>query len=379
MTKATREFQVFVKPVGALCNLGCQYCYYLKTAGLYKPGGLAVMSDEMLERYIISHLDASPGDTVFFSWHGGEPTLAGIDFFRKAISLQKRHNRTGLNILNGIQTNATLLDDEWCSFFAENRFYTGVSIDGPEDLHNRFRLSKSGRPSFRDTMNGYLLLRKYNVATELLTVVNSLNVKHPLEVYRFLKDLGSPFLTFLPLVERVGGTGQRVSDNSVPPDEFGNFLTTIFDEWIEKDIGNIKVQIIEEATLTAFSQDHTLCIFKKTCGAVPVVELNGDFYSCDHYVNGEHLAGNISGTSLAELLESKAQRAFGNAKYDTLPRYCLECEVLEMCNGECPKNRFIKTPEGDSGLNYLCSGYRQFFNHIKPFVDAVSDQWKGSG
>jgi uncharacterized protein len=334
------------------------------------------MTDDTLEKYISDHIEATTDDHIFFSWHGGEPTLAGQGFYKKAISLQKKYNTLNRTIANGLQTNATLLDEEWCRFLAANNFYVGVSIDGPDQFHNINRLSKNGKDTFNETLKGYLLLKKHNVATEILTVVNSDNVNHPREVYGFLRSLGSPFITFLPLVERDPASVTGASHSSVDAEAFGNFLITVFDEWLSNDIGSIKIQVIEEATRTAFGQDHTLCIFRERCGGVPVVEHNGDFYSCDHYVDGDHLVGNINESSLSALLDSKAQKSFGEAKQESLPRYCRECEVLNMCNGECPKNRFIPTPEGEPGLNYLCTGYRLFFNHIRPFVDAVSDEWE---
>ena len=375
MALLSREFQVFVKPVGAECNLGCLYCYYLEKAELYDASGLTMMQDETLEKYIIRHIEASTEPDISFSWHGGEPSLAGLDFFRKVVKLQQNHLPPDRNIINGIQTNATLLDEEWCKFLADQSFFAGVSIDGPQELHNKYRISKDKRGSFRKTLNGYELLRKHNVQTELLTVVNAENVNFPLEVYGFLKQLGSNYITFLPLVEKKSESDSGDSNISVPAEAFGAFLCKIFDDWVAEDIGMIKIQIIEEAARTAFNQDHTLCIFKKTCGGVPVVEHNGDFYSCDHYVDKEHLIGNINELSLAEMLDSERQKAFGEAKRAGLPRYCLDCEVLDMCNGECPKNRFIRTPSGEPGLNYLCSGYKRLFNHIRPFVDAISEEW----
>lgn len=333
------------------------------------------MTDENLEKYIILHIEASTEPDISFSWHGGEPTLAGLDFFRKVVNLQQRRKPSGRNIINGIQTNATLLNDNWCKFLASEGFFVGISIDGPEELHNKFRVSKGKAGSFRKTLNGYELLKKHNIPTELLTVVNAENVNFPHEVYRFLKQLGSKYMTFLPLVEREPGSHSGASSISVPAAAFGSFLSTIFDEWVTEDIGSIKIQIIEEAARTAFNQEHTLCIFKKTCGGVPVVEHNGDFFSCDHYVDKEHLIGNIYKISLTEMLDSKEQQAFGLAKLITLPTYCLECEVRNMCNGECPKNRFIKSPSGEPGLNYLCPGYKRFFNHVKPFVDIIAEEW----
>jgi uncharacterized protein len=372
----SREFQIFTKPAGAECNLRCRYCYYLDKKQLHKNSGLRIMSDEILEQYIIQLIGASTEPNINFLWHGGEPILAGMDFFRKVVKLQNKHQPAGRNIINGIQTNATLLNEDWCKFLANKEFFVGVSIDGPEELHNKFRISKTKTGSFTKTLNGFELLRKHRVNTELLTVVNSENVIFPLEVYRFLKQLGSNYLTFLPLVERDPGSDSEVASISVPPEAFGSFLSTIFDEWVAGDIGRIKIQIIEEAARTAFHQEHTLCIFKRNCGGVPVVEHNGDFYSCDHYVDKENFIGNINDISLARMLDSERQKAFGQLKRTTLPRYCTDCEVLDMCNGECPKNRFITTPSGEPGLNYLCEGYKKFFIHIKPFVEAISGEWR---
>jgi len=333
------------------------------------------MSDKILEKYIIRQIEASTEPVISFSWHGGEPVLAGLDFFLKIVKLQQKHRPSGRIIINGIQTNATLLNDDWCKFLASEGFFVGVSIDGPEELHNKFRVLKDKKGSFRKTLYGYELLRKYNVQTELLTVVSGVNVNFPAEVYRFLKQLGSIYITFLPLVERDHLSESGASNISVPSEAFGVFLSTIFDEWADEDIGRIKIQIFEEAARTAFNQEHTLCIFKKSCGSVPVVEHNGDFYSCDHYVDKEHLVGNINEISLAEMLDSDRQKEFGQAKLVDLPEFCLGCEVRDMCNGECPKNRFIHTPAGEPGLNYLCAGYRRFFNHIKPFVEAIAREW----
>jgi uncharacterized protein len=372
MEKVSREFQIFVKPVGALCNLRCRYCYYLDKKALYTAEGAFVMNDDMLEKYIIQHIEASTEETIFFSWHGGEPLMAGIDFFRKAVALQKKHKPSGRTIINGVQTNGTLIDWNWGSFLAEEKFMVGLSIDGPGDLHNRFRTTPDGRSSLPKVLRGYEILQRYRISSEILCVVNSFNVKFPLVIYNFFKELGAKYITFLPLVERRPGTKSGVSRASVPPLEFGRFLVSVFDEWIERDIGEIKIQIFEEAARTAFNQEHTLCIFKEICGGVPVVELNGDFYSCDHFVNRDNLIGNINEGSIAGFLDSKRQKAFGRAKSLTLPRYCIECEVKAMCNCECPKNRFINTPDGEPGLNYLCSGYKTFFNHCQPFMEAIT-------
>ena len=371
----SREFQVFIKPVGARCNLDCHYCYYLGKEALHPVRSNAVMSEEVLEKCIAGHFEAATGQVVMFSWHGGEPTLAGVEFFRKVVEIQKRHWAPGVTILNGIQTNGTILDDQWCEFLANEDFVVGISMDGPQHLHDRFRVRKDQGSSFNQVLHGYKLLQKYGIHTEVLCVVNADNAKYPLAVYRYFKELGAGYLTFLPLVEKLPGSTSLATERSVPGLTFGEFLCTIFDEWKEKDIGFTKIQIFEEATRIAFGQDHTLCIFKKTCGAVPVIELNGDFYSCDHFVDPDHGLGNICHHPLVQLLDHPEQIAFGQAKESTLPRHCRECEVLDMCNGECPKNRFVPAPDGEPGLNYLCEGYRLFFNHCRPFVDAVASQW----
>ena len=365
------EYQAFIKPVGANCNLRCNYCYYNSSVKDIGGTGGAIMSEEVLEAYVKLNIAAAGSGPVFFAWHGGEPTLAGIDFYRKAVELQKRYQPDGIEIINGIQTNGTLVDDEWCRFLAENRFAVGISIDGQENLHNKNRRSLSGEGSFAPASGGFQRLKEYGLEPEILCVVSSTNADYPLDVYRYFRELGARWMTFLPLVIRDNDSYHGVLPLSVAPRRFGEFLCALFDEWVEHDIGLIKIQIIEEATRVAFNQEHTLCIFKKECGGVPVIELNGDFYSCDHYVNDDHRIGNIMETPLEGLLCSDRQRAFGKAKWTTLPRYCLECEVLDMCNGEFPKNRFITAPSGEPGLNYLCEGYRLFFNHMRPFVDAV--------
>jgi len=374
MVRASREFQVFTKPIGSICNLDCQYCYYLKKQSLYPEEASFRMPHDTLETYIAQHIDASPGPDIRFSWHGGEPTLLGLDYFRNIVALQRRHQPPDRRITNGIQTNGTLLDEDWCRFLAAEGFTVGLSLDGPPEMHDAYRVTKDGEPTHEQTMRGYNLLKKHGVYTDILCVVNSHNAGHPLKVYGFLKGIGAQHISFLPMVEPQPDT--EATPLTVPADAWGDFLCTVFDEWRDQDIGRVKIQIIEEATRTAFNQEHSLCIFRPTCGDIPVVEHNGDFYSCDHYVDPEHRLGNINETSLVELLESPAQRAFGYAKLANLPLQCLECEVRPMCNGECPKNRFAVTPDGEPGLNYLCEGYRRFFNHIQPFVSEVAALWR---
>ena len=376
MAKVSREFQVFVKPIGSLCNLDCHYCYYLKKEHLYPEGETFQMPNEILEDYIVQHIDASPEAVIRFSWHGGEPTVLGLDYFREVVELQRKHQPPDRRIANGIQTNGTLLDEDWCRFFAREGFAVGISLDGPREMHDRYRVTKDQKPTHEQTMRGYELLQKHGVYTDILCVVNAHNVRFPLQVYRFFKQINARYITFLPMVEPQPEAEGGVSPISVPAEAWGAFLCTVFDEWRDKDIGRVKVQIFEEATRTAFNQEHSLCIFRPTCGDIPVVEHNGDFYSCDHFVDVEHRLGNIEETPLVELLESPAQRAFGEAKLETLPRYCRECRVRAMCNGGCPKNRFLMTPDGEPGLNYLCAGYKRFFTHCQPFVSEVAALWR---
>jgi uncharacterized protein len=369
MAKASREFQVFAKPAGSVCNLACRYCYY---AGkdLYGRDGPPAMPDDVLEEYIRQHIDASPSPQVRFSWHGGEPTVLGIDYFRKIAALQHKRSRPGRTVTNAIQTNATLLDEEWCRFLAAEGFSAGVSLDGPANLHDPWRVTRNGEPTHERATRGYALLRRHNVPCDMLCVVHAGNVLYPTEVYRFLKETGGRYIGFLPLVEPAAGGG--VSDLTVPADAFGAFLCAIFDEWRDKDIGLVRVQVFEEAVAAALGHEHALCVFRKTCGDIPVVERNGDFFSCDHFVDAAHRLGNIMETPLVELLESPAQRGFGQAKLERLPRFCKTCDVLDMCNGGCPKDRILRTPDGEDGLNHLCAGYKRFFTHCAPFVAQVA-------
>lgn len=375
MTKASRDFQVFVKPIGSKCNLHCQYCYYLDKEQLY-PVGETRMHHGILEKYITQHIEATPGNVVTFSWHGGEPTLLGLNYFRKVVEIQKKHQPPNTTILNGIQTNGTLISDDWCRFFAEENFAVGLSLDGPKEMHNRYRTTKENGPTHEQTMRGYYKLHSHGVHTDILCVVNAYNVKYPLQVYSFFERIGVKYISFLPLVEFQHSSAENVSLRSVSPESWGSFLCEVFDEWIGNGIGKVKIQIFEEATRTAFNQEHSLCIFRPTCGDIPVIEHNGDFYSCDHYVDVEHRIGNIMENTFVELLESPAQKRFGNDKLSSLPSQCQKCEVKEMCNGGCPKNRFKTGNEGEPGLNYLCAGYKQFFKHCQPFVSEVAALWR---
>lgn len=376
MAGASRGFQIFVKPAGARCNLACRYCYYLEKGEGGVKNGLKRMPEDLLENYISQHIAASSDEIIRFSWHGGEPTILGLDYFRRIIDIQRRYCLPGRKIVNGIQTNGTLLDEEWGRFLATEGFAVGLSLDGPQERHDRYRVTRDGQPTFAATMRGYEILKRHGVSTDILCVVGTHNVWYPLEVYNFFKRIEATYITFLPLVERQPDSPSNVTAETVPAEAWGDFLCTVFDEWLAKDIGRIKIQIIEEAVRIAFNLEHSLCLFRPFCGDVPVIERNGDFYSCDHFVDEDHLLGNLRETPLIDLLESPAQRAFGLAKSEKLPPFCRACDVLNMCNGECPKNRFALTPDGDPGLSYLCPGYKKFFTYVKPFVEAVAEVWR---
>ena len=372
MAKASRDFQVFVKPGGSACNLSCDYCYYLSKGALYAETEVVRMPSDILESYIRQHIEASPTEVIRFSWHGGEPTILGLEYFRRIVALQRKHQPLGRRILNGIQTNGTLLDENWCRFLAEEHFTVGLSLDGPEDIHDLHRRAKGGQQTYHRVMRGFDLLQIHGIQTDILCVVTAQSVRQPERLYRFFKRIGAEHLSLLPLVVQQPQSAIAVSPDSVPAEEYGRFLCTIFDEWKKRDIGRIKVEIFEEATRTAFGLKPAVCIFRPTCGDVPVIERNGDFYSCDHFVDMGHRLGNIRETHLGELLDSPVQRAFGMLKEKTLPHYCQFCEVRVICNGGCPKDRFIVTPDGEPGLNYLCAGFKRFFTHCKPFLDSLS-------
>jgi uncharacterized protein len=361
-------FHIMTKPRGAICNLDCAYCYFLSKEFLY-PGSRFRMSNDLLEDYIRQYIEAQHVPEVTFAWQGGEPTLMGLDFFRLAVSYQQKYCRPGMRISNTLQTNATRLDDDWCQFFHEQDFLIGVSLDGPREFHDVYRVDKGGNATFDRVMAGIALLKKHNVEFNILTTLHAANAEHPLEVYHFLRDeVGTQFIQFIPIVERDNETGfqegDRMTPRSVTGEQYGRFLIAIFDEWVRHDVGRVFVQIFDEA-LAAWSGHHPgLCIFGETCGTALAMEHNGDIYSCDHYVEPKHKLGNMQFIPLAQLVGSEQQRLFGQAKRDTLPRYCRECEVRFICNGGCPKDRTLTTPDGEPGLNYLCAGYKVFFTHI---------------
>jgi uncharacterized protein len=385
-TAAPDSFHLLAKPRGAVCNLDCKYCFFLSKEELY-PGSKFRMTDEMLERYVRQLLEAHQTPEVNIAWQGGEPTLMGLDFYRRGVELAERFRRPDQTVLHTMQTNGVLLDDAWCSFFKENNFLIGLSVDGPRHMHDAYRVNKGGAGSFDQVMRGYAALRRHQVDVNILCTVHAANADHPLEVYRFFRDeLGAGFLQFIPIIERStpamlpvanqgwserpGGhrtlytqTGELVTERSVGAEQFGRFQIEIFEEWVRRDVGKVYVQMFDVA-LGSWVGMHSLCIFAPTCGNALALEHNGDLYSCDHYVEPDYLLGNIAEAPMVELVASPRQRAFGQHKQDSLPQYCLDCEVKFACNGGCPKDRFISTPDGEPGLNYLCAGYKAFFNHV---------------
>jgi uncharacterized protein len=371
--QSPRAFHVMLKPRGPICNLDCQYCFYLKKDALY-PHSAFRMSAETLEEFIRSYIQAQRVPEVTFAWQGGEPTLMGIDFYRRAIELQEKYRRPGMQIFNSFQTNATLLSDEWASFFAQNHFLIGVSLDGPGELHNAYRVDKGGKPTFDRVLAGIDYLKKWEVDTNILACVNNLTARQPLAVYRFLRDsVGTDFIQFIPIVEKDPNHPEGVSSRSVSARDYGYFLITIFDEWVRKDVSRVFVQIFD-AALAAWSGNHPgLCIFEETCGAALAMEHNGDVYACDHFVDPPHYLGNLAEQPLSQLAGSPAQLAFGLDKKTSLPKTCKACPVRFACNGGCPKDRFIQTSEGETGLNYLCPGYLAFFSHVDQPMRQMSE------
>ena len=361
-------FHVMLKPRGPVCNLGCAYCYYLPKENLY-PGGHFFMTDQVLEEFTRQYIKAQRVPEVTFGWQGGEPTLMGLDFFRRAVELQQKYRRAGLRVHNALQTNGTLLDGEWCRFFREHGFLIGLSLDGPRELHDAYRVDKRGGPTFDRVMAGLSLLKEYGVEFNVLTTVHAANAGHPLEVYRFLRDeVGARFIQFIPIVQRDNDTGfqegERVTERSVTGGQYGDFLIAIFDEWVRRDVGRVFVQIFDVALAAWMGQRPGLCVFEETCGTALVLEHNGDLYACDHFVEPRYRLGNVLETPLAELMGSEQQHRFGLTKRDALPRTCRECAVRFVCQGGCPKNRILHTSDGEPRLNYLCEGYRAFFTHV---------------
>lgn len=380
---------IMAKPIGAVCNLNCAYCYYLEKEKLY-PNDPArwAMSDRLLENLIAQTIYSCHDPVVQFAWHGGEPVMRGMDFFEKILALQKKYG-AGRTIGNSIQTNGTTLTDEWCRFFRDHDFLVGISIDGPEHCHDHYRRYGNGQGSFAKCMKGLELLVKHRVEFNTLSVVNDYNAKYPLEVYRFLKEIGSCYMQFLPVVEwvdpaaksdelRIQPAGSKkqaeVTDWTVDPIDYGDFLIRVFDEWVRKDVGDRFVVTFDCVLANWMRMPPPVCVAAETCGNAGVIEHNGDVYACDHYVFPEFRLGNISEQTLMTLMGSPFQRKFGQDKRDALPRFCRQCDFLDLCNGECPKNRISLTPEGEPGLNYLCPGFKKFYRHSEPYFDFMANE-----
>ena len=381
-----KPLYVMLKPAGAHCNLACKYCYYLEKNNLYPTAQRHLMSDEMLEQFTREYIEAQTMNQVLFTWHGGEPLLRSIDFYRKALSLQQKY-AGGRRIDNVIQTNGTLLTDEWCEFFAQNHWLVGISIDGPQPDHDHYRLTAAGKPSWKKVMQGIKLLKKHGVEWNAMAVVNAYNANHPLEFYRFFKENGCQFLQFTPIVERLtrhedGRTLASLADKdeislseaSVAPEQWGYFLCAIFDEWVRKDVGKIFVEIFDCTLANWMGISPGICAYSKECGHAGVMEHNGDVYSCDHFVFPEYKLGNIRDHSLIDMLYGEQQQEFSRLKHSSLPRQCKECDMEFACHGECPKNRFMKDKYGDSGLNYLCPGYYHYYQHVAPYMDYMKQE-----
>ena len=389
------RYHLLAKPAGAACNLACEYCFFLSKENLYR-GESHLMDEATLEVYVRQLLDSSPDGQVDVAWQGGEPMLRGLPFFQRSVELAERFRKPQQYILHTLQTNGTLIDGEWAAFFKQHNYLVGISIDGPRDVHDVYRVDKQGAGSFDDVMRGWNCLRKHGVEVNILCTVNPANQDRPLEVYRFFRDqLGAKYIQFIPIVERAtmatialanrgwGGLkgtdrplykqeGSLVTERSVNPETFGRFLNAIFDEWVARDVGKIYVTTFDIA-LGSWLGQHNACIVAPTCGTSLALEHNGDAYACDHFVEPDYLLGNIKETPIGSLVVSEKQRRFGQSKFDTLPRYCKECPVLFACYGECPRNRFFRTPDGEDGLNYLCAGYKAFFTHVDRPMKAMAD------
>lgn len=375
--EAPPAFHVMAKPTGALCNLECDYCFFLKKEDLY-PDSDFRMSEEVAESYIRQTIEAQRVPAVTIAWQGGEPTLMGLEFFRRAMAVEKKHLRPGMAVENTLQTNGVLLDEEWCAFLRENNFLVGLSMDGPREMHDAYRHDKGGKSVFDKVVGAARLMQEYGVEFNVLCTVNDVNSRKPLELYRFFRDeLRTQYLQFIPIVERDNETGYQegtaVTERSVRPQQYGRFLSEIFDEWVRRDVGEMFVQIFD-GVLAAWVRGYsTLCFFRPSCGESAALEHNGDLYSCDHFVEPDYFLGNIAKTPLVELMASEKQRAFSAAKSATLPRYCRECEYLFACHGECPKNRVLTTPDGEPGLNWLCEGLKVFFKHTERRMKIMAD------
>ncbi|MBN1936730.1 MAG: anaerobic sulfatase maturase [Anaerolineae bacterium] len=378
-TTAPPAFHVMIKPRGPICNLDCQYCYYLSKERLYGADDSFQMSEAVLETFTRQYIEAQRVPEITVGWQGGEPTLRGLDFFKRAVELQQCYQKPGQRILNALQTNGTTLTDEWCAFLRDNDFLVGLSLDGSREIHDAYRQDKAGHSVFDAVMRGLRLLQKYGVEYNILTTVHAANAGRPLDVYRFLRDeVGTRFIQFIPIVERDNETGfqegETLTGRSVTGPQYGQFLIGVFDEWVRRDVGNIFVQIFDVSLAAWVGQQPGLCVFEQTCGLALVLEHNGDLYACDHFVEPRHRRGNILEKSLAEMVGSSEQRHFGLAKRDALPRQCLECDVRFVCNGACPKNRIERPAPGEERVSHLCAGYKVFFHHIDPYMRFMANE-----
>lgn len=385
-----KPFYVMAKPVGATCNLDCTYCYYLEKADLYPETSKTIMTEAMLEAFIKSYIEAQMSPEVLFTWHGGETLLRGLEFYKKAIKYQEYYAQEyNIKIVNSLQTNGTLLNDRWCEFFKEHNFLIGISIDGPADLHNVYRVTKSGGKTWDKVMLGLKLLQKHKIEYNILAVVNNINVKYPLRVYDFFKKSGAKHIQFTPIVEReltdeeylVLATPEQehnvsITNWSVDPVAYGKFLCAIFDQWVKNDVGEYFVINFDAMLANWMDVPPPICVYAKTCGHALAIEHNGDVFSCDHYVFKEYKLGNIKEKSLLQMARLPEQIKFGNDKRDRLPKQCRECKYLFLCNGECPRNRISKTADGEKGLNYLCKGFKIFYKHISPYLEVMADELK---
>ena len=395
MPAARRLFHVMVKPTGAVCNLDCEYCFFLSKEMLY-PGSRFRMAEDLQEAYIRQMLDAHPdASEVVMAWQGGEPTMMGLGFFRRAMELQEQFKRPGQRVLNTLQTNGTLLDDEWGTFLKENDFLVGISIDGPPAMHDTYRVDKGGKPTSQRVLKGLDVLKRHGVEWNVLTTIHAGNGDHGDEVYRYLRDeLGASFIQFIPIIERatpetlqiadagwgsgVHGRplyvqdGSLVTHRSVSPEQYGRFMIDVFEEWVRRDIGSVYVQIFDTALASWYGEGGGMCIHAETCGSQLALEHNGDLYSCDHFVEPGYLLGNIGDRTMLELVDLPQQRKFGQDKRDTLTQFCRDCDVRFACNGGCPKDRFTTAPNGESGQHYLCSGYLSFFHHVREPMEAMA-------
>jgi uncharacterized protein len=367
------ECLVMAKPAGPGCNMRCGYCYYLGKASLF-PQGPWRMPPELLERYIAQRLEASAGPTTHFEWHGGEPTLLGVDYFRTIVGFQKAHRPPGRKVTNGIQTNGLLLDEAWAAFLKEEGFSVGLSMDGPADLHDTYRRTAADAPTHAKVAEAFRLLRTHEVFCNVLCVLHAGNTEEPDRTYDFFCGLGVKYLQFLPLVLR--GEGGQVRAPTASPESIGSFLCRVFDRWLQEDVGGVVIQTFDEALRPVYGVPHALCIHRETCGDVAVLEHDGGFYACDHFVDGEHLMGSLRERTLSDMVHDPRMESFGRAKAETLPRACRRCDVLSACNGGCPKDRFTRAPDGTPGLNYLCPAYRMFFRHSRPGLYRLAQHMK---